>query len=125
MAVRAIAAAPLLALLVTSAQQSVPPSVRYEQHVFAGGNPPPAGSLENPFKGDKRSAADGEKLFSAFNCDGCHSLGAVGGQGPSSRTDAGATVAPTARSSIRSISAGRVACRRSAACCRPRRSGSS
>ncbi|PYO70225.1 MAG: hypothetical protein DMD69_00385 [Gemmatimonadetes bacterium] len=83
MAVRAIAAAPLLALLVTSAQQSVPPSVRYEQHVFAGGNPPPAGSLENPFRGDQRSAADGEKLFSVFNCDGCHSLGAVGGQGPS------------------------------------------
>jgi cytochrome c oxidase cbb3-type subunit III len=83
MAVRVVAAAPLLALVVTSAQQPPPPSVRYEQHVFAGGNPPPAESLENPLRGDKRSAADGEKLFSAFNCDGCHALGAVGGQGPS------------------------------------------
>jgi len=125
MAVRAIAAAPLLALLVTSAQQSVPPSVRYEQHVFAGGNPPPAGSLENPLKGNKRAAADGEKLFSAFNCDGCHSLGAVGGQGRAWRTGAGAMAAPTARSSTPSIMAGRAACRRSVACCRPRRSGGS
>ena len=83
MAVRVVAAAPLLALVVTSAQQPLPPSVRYEQHVFAGGNPPPAGSLENPLAGDKRAAADGEKLFSAFNCDGCHALGAVGAQGPS------------------------------------------
>jgi len=83
MAVRVVAAAPLLALVVTSAQQPPPPSVRYEQHVFAGGNPPPAGTLENPLAGDKRAAADGEKLFNAFNCDGCHALGAVGGQGPS------------------------------------------
>src|SRR5256714_3482467 len=83
MAVRAVAMAPLIALLVTSGQQPVPPAVRYDQHVFAGGAAPPAGSLENPFKGDRRSAADGEKLFSAFNCDGCHSLGATGGQGPS------------------------------------------
>ncbi len=82
MAVRAVAAAPLLALLVSSAQQPVPPSVRYGEHVAAGGNPPPAGSLQNPFEGDRRSAADGEKLFTAFNCDGCHGGGAVGGQGP-------------------------------------------
>ena len=83
MAIRPIAAAPLFALFVTAAQQPVPPSVRYDQHVFAGGNPPPAGTLVNPFKGDQRSAADGEKLFSAFNCDGCHALGAVGAEGPS------------------------------------------
>ena len=51
--------------------------------VGAGGAPPPAGKLDNPFKGDKQSAEQGEKLFAAFNCDGCHSLGAVGGQGPS------------------------------------------
>src|SRR5256714_15236569 len=83
MAVRAVAMAPLIALLVTSGQQPVPPAVRYDQHVFAGGAAPPAGSLENPFKGDRRYAADGEKLFSAFNCDGCHAVGATGGQGPS------------------------------------------
>ena len=55
-----------------------------ERKVGAGGGAaPPAEMLENPFKGDRRSAADGEKLFSAFNCDGCHSLGATGGEGPS------------------------------------------
>ena len=83
MALRPLAAAPLLALLVTSAQEPVPPAVRYEQHVFAGGNPPPAGTLQNPFTGDKKAAADGEKLFGLFNCDGCHGGGAVGFVGPS------------------------------------------
>jgi mono/diheme cytochrome c family protein len=83
MAVRAVAAAPLVALLVTSAQQPAPPAVRYEQHIFAGGSPPPAGSLDNPFRGDSQSVAQGAKLFGAFNCDGCHGGGAVGGQGPS------------------------------------------
>src|SRR5205814_8685548 len=83
MAVRAVATAPLIALLPTSGQQPVPPAVRYEQHVFAGGAAPAAETLENPFKSDRRSAVDGEKLFSAFNCDGCHSLGATGGEGPS------------------------------------------
>ncbi len=81
---RLAATAPLLALLVTAAyQEPVPPSVRYEQHIFAGGNPPPAGHLQNPFQGDKQSAAVGEKLFGAFNCDGCHAGGAVGAVGPS------------------------------------------
>ncbi|HEU5262184.1 MAG TPA: cytochrome c [Gemmatimonadales bacterium] len=83
MALRFIAAAPLLTLLVSSAQQPVPPSVRYEAHVFAGGSPPPAGTLDNPVRGDAKSAEQGGKLFTAFNCDGCHAVGAVGGQGPS------------------------------------------
>src|SRR2546423_15646858 len=78
MALRPLVAAPLLALLVTSAQEPVPPAVRYEQHIFAGGNPPPAGTLQNPFTGDKQSVADGEKLFGLFNCDGCHGGGAGG-----------------------------------------------
>src|SRR2546427_11425414 len=83
MALRPLAAAPLLALLVTSAQEPVPPAVRYEQHIFAGGNPPPAGTLQNPFTGDEKSAADGEKLFGVFNCDGCHGVGGVGLMGTS------------------------------------------
>src|SRR2546428_8378112 len=83
MALRPLAAAPLLALLVSSAQEPVPPAIRYEQHVFAGGNPPPAGTLQNPFTGDMKSVADGEKLFAVFNCDGCHGGGAVGFVGPS------------------------------------------
>jgi len=40
MAIRAVAAAPLIALLVTAGQQAIPPAVRYEQHVFAGGAAP-------------------------------------------------------------------------------------
>ncbi len=84
MALRIVAVVPFLALLATPVpgQQAGPPSVRYEEHVFAGGNPPPAGSLRNPFKGDAKSTAEGGKLFGAFNCDGCHAGGAVGAQGP-------------------------------------------
>src|SRR2546430_11426233 len=82
MAVRAVVTAPLIALLVTSGQQPVPPAVRYEQHVFAGGAAPPAGTLENPFKGDRRDAADGGKIFIAVHFDGWPAPGAPGGRGP-------------------------------------------
>jgi cytochrome c oxidase cbb3-type subunit 3 len=64
------------------AQRTAPPAVRSEEHVQAGGSPPPAGSLQNPLKGDKQAAEDGGKLFSAFNCDGCHAGGAAGAVGP-------------------------------------------
>ncbi len=76
MAVRLVAAAALVLLAVTTAAAG-------QQPVSAGGAPPPADGLRNPFRTDKRSAADGEKLFTAFNCDGCHALGAVGAVGPS------------------------------------------
>jgi cytochrome c oxidase cbb3-type subunit 3 len=65
------------------AQRAAPPSVSYDQHVDAGGAAPPAETLENPLKGDEKAAEDGGKLFSAFNCDGCHGGGAVGAEGPS------------------------------------------
>jgi mono/diheme cytochrome c family protein len=68
---------------VVEAQRTVPPAVSYQQHVDAGGAEPPAGTLENPFKDDPKAAEDGGKLFSAFNCDGCHGGGAVGAEGPS------------------------------------------
>jgi mono/diheme cytochrome c family protein len=84
---RVVAAAFLLQLGLTpriqAQQRSAPPAVSYDQHVDAGGMAPPAGTLENPFKGDKQAAEDGGKLFSAFNCDGCHGGGAVGAEGPS------------------------------------------
>ena len=60
-----------------------PPAVRYDEHVFAGGVAPPAGSLRNPYAGDRKSADQGATLFSAMNCDGCHGSGAVGWVGPS------------------------------------------
>jgi cytochrome c oxidase cbb3-type subunit 3 len=57
--------------------------VRYDAHVFAGGMAPAAGSLQNPFDQERQGAADGEALFTAMNCDGCHGGGALGSVGPS------------------------------------------
>ncbi len=51
--------------------------------VFAGGVAPEGKSLENPFKDDAQSVAQGEQLFGAMNCDGCHGGGALGFVGPS------------------------------------------
>jgi cytochrome c oxidase cbb3-type subunit III len=82
----------LMALLATTgcgrhgrddAASAAPPSVRYDQHVFAGGIAPPGASFHNPYAGDTASATQGEKLFTAMNCDGCHGLGATGFVGPS------------------------------------------
>ena len=64
-------------------QRIAPPAVIYGEHIPVGGNPPPGDSLKNPFKGDKKAAEDGGKMFAAFNCDGCHAGGAVGAVGPS------------------------------------------
>jgi cytochrome c oxidase cbb3-type subunit 3 len=51
--------------------------------VPVAGNPPPAGTLKNPFKGDTSVATQGAAMFNGFNCDGCHAGGAVGAAGPS------------------------------------------
>src|SRR5207244_2695192 len=56
--------------------------------VYAGGVAPPAGAppaSENAFRGDRQSAAEGERTFGVMNCDGCHGGGAVGWAGPSLR----------------------------------------
>ena len=63
--------------------QAFPPSIRYDQHVSVSGNPPPAIVPHNPFRGDSGVAAQGGRLFSGFNCDGCHGGGAAGFVGPS------------------------------------------
>src|SRR2546423_9686102 len=39
--------------------------------------------MTNPFHGDQPSAKDGERIFVAMNCDGCHGGGATGWVGPS------------------------------------------
>jgi cytochrome c oxidase cbb3-type subunit III len=65
------------------ANDSAPPTVRYDQHVFAGGVAPRAGQLTNPFQGDARSITEGKELFRTMNCDGCHGGGADGWVGPS------------------------------------------
>jgi cytochrome c oxidase cbb3-type subunit 3 len=60
------------------------PSARHDGRIFAGGVAPPAGVvLQNPFQRDSASVAEGEKTFSAMNCDGCHGGGGVGWVGPS------------------------------------------
>src|SRR5256884_439054 len=79
-----------LALVVAAAcgRQEGAPATRREARVFAGGVTPPVGTapaLENPFRGDRQSAAEGERTFGAMNCDGCHGGGAVGWVGPSLR----------------------------------------
>jgi cytochrome c oxidase cbb3-type subunit III len=43
----------------------------------------PAAVPQNPYAGQPRSAAEGEKLFASMNCDGCHGGGATGWVGPS------------------------------------------
>ena len=44
---------------------------------------PPAGDLKNPFVADSTNVADGSKIFSSMNCDGCHGGGGTGWVGPS------------------------------------------
>jgi mono/diheme cytochrome c family protein len=62
---------------------SGPPSVRNERIVAAGGRVPAAAAPTNPFSGDSASVAEGARLFTVMNCDGCHAGGAVGAVGPS------------------------------------------
>lgn len=60
-----------------------PPSVRYSQHVWAGGNAPPAAELTNPVAKDSSAVPDGGRIFTMMNCDGCHGGGGTGFVGPS------------------------------------------
>ena len=62
---------------------SIPTAVRYDQYGYAGNLAPAAESLVNPLDGDPSAAQQGEVLFGAMNCDGCHGGGAVGFVGPS------------------------------------------
>ncbi len=61
----------------------VPSAIRYEANLSAGGVNPPGTALENPYKGDLKSARTGARLFSSMSCDGCHGGGGLGWVGPS------------------------------------------
>lgn len=61
----------------------IPQALANESYVRAGGVDPPSGKLRNPLARDPRVMKDGEKLFSAMNCDGCHGAGGLGWVGPS------------------------------------------
>lgn len=67
----------------SAGQNEAPPAIRYEDHVFAGGIPPPGSDLPNPHTGSAQSAQEGQALFSGMNCDGCHSSDGSGAVGPS------------------------------------------
>jgi cytochrome c oxidase cbb3-type subunit III len=64
-------------------KRTIPPAVAYKAYLRAGGSDPPAGKLDNPLTPNSQVVKDGEKLFSAMNCDGCHGGGALGWVGPS------------------------------------------
>ena len=68
---------------VSNTSRNVPPSVRYDQYGAAGNLAPPAETLSSPLSSDPDAAQQGEVLFGAMNCDGCHGGGAVGFVGPS------------------------------------------
>lgn len=65
------------------AARQAPPSVSYPQYPSAGALEPPAETLTNPLAADPNAAQQGQMLFAAMNCDGCHGGGAVGFIGPS------------------------------------------
>ena len=83
MDLRLVAIAALGVVACNRPDAGPPPSVNYPQHVAAGGNPPPARKLENPFRGDSESVSQGAKIFVQMNCDGCHGGGGTGWVGPS------------------------------------------
>jgi len=60
----------------------VPPAVRYEAHLAAGGALPPGAMPSNPHAGDAVVAKQGALLFTTMNCDGCHGGDASGWVGP-------------------------------------------
>jgi cytochrome c oxidase cbb3-type subunit 3 len=65
------------------AAPQAPPAIAYEDHLNAGGVRPAGARLKNPLPQDSANAKDGEHLFGAMNCDGCHGGGALGWVGPS------------------------------------------
>jgi cytochrome c oxidase cbb3-type subunit 3 len=62
---------------------SVPPAIRYESHVAAGGGIPPGAVLRNPYSGNAAVAKSGASVFVAMSCNGCHGDDAAGWVGPS------------------------------------------
>lgn len=55
-------------------QQAVQPLAPHPGHVSAGGKPPPASVMQNPFKGDTMSVKTGQQLFTSMNCEWCHNI---------------------------------------------------
>ena len=67
----------------TANQTEAPPAIRYEDHIWAAGMPPPAGVLSPPRMTSVPDPKDGQALFDSMNCDGCHAGDGTGFVGPS------------------------------------------
>ena len=98
--------------------------MRYDQHVPVAATRRRRRCARNPFQGDSGVAAQGGRLFSGFNCDGCHGGGAAGFVGPS-LADGRWRYGGDDGAIFMSIFYGRArrACRPSAAPCPPKASG--
>jgi cytochrome c oxidase cbb3-type subunit 3 len=54
---------------------------------FEAGAPAPAHEPRSPYQDNALGMAEGKRLFSAFNCVGCHATGGGGGIGPALMDD--------------------------------------
>ena len=80
-----IASAALLAQEQTPRQTApAAPFVSHAEHIQPAKAAPFAGlALKNPYAGNAAAAADGAKLFVAYNCIDCHGADGSGAMGPS------------------------------------------
>ena len=65
-------------------QSSPPPPPEYAislTDLHPGGSAVPSGPSRSPFDGNAYALSEGKRLFSAYNCTGCHANGG-GGMGP-------------------------------------------
>ncbi|HZU29382.1 MAG TPA: c-type cytochrome [Bryobacteraceae bacterium] len=53
-----------------------------ESPIVPGGKVPVKVEVRNPYEGDAYAIAEGEKLFSSYNCGTCHAAHGGGGMGP-------------------------------------------
>ena len=64
--------------------QPAAPFVSHAEHIQPGKASPFVGlTLRNPYEGNAAAAADGAKLFVAYNCVDCHGADGSGAMGPS------------------------------------------
>ena len=68
-------------------QSSAPPPIRTPIGPVPGGGGDNVVRIANPFAGDRGAIGEGRRLFSGFNCAGCHGDHAGGGMGPSLRDE--------------------------------------
>ena len=55
---------------------------RIRLNVLEPGGHSPEATLRNPYEGNYQAIREGKRLFSWYNCSGCHSPGGGGGMGP-------------------------------------------